>query len=120
MIDACDYIDWDERDFGDASESAAVNECDNCHRTCERLSHIPEWDFMACDDCMDECAAILEQEREDAARLENCEHSRILIEEHEDPDDECVRVFEEITCRDCGVELVERKGELVARKRRAA
>jgi hypothetical protein len=38
---------------------------------------------------------------------------RVRIEEHEDHNG---RHVEEIICRDCQEELVERKGELVARK----
>lgn len=109
-----DYIDWDEgREFpADASFSEAVLTCENCKAHVDRLTRVPEWDYMGCDDCMEEALAVIAREA--------CEHVNVRVEEHEDPNDECVRYFEEITCRDCGEDLVERKGELVARKRRAA
>lgn len=109
-MDIIDYIDWDEgRDFEDASRSFAVNECENCGQTCERLTRVPEFDYMGCDECMEEALAVIARE--------NCEHLRIRIEEGEDHNG---RHVEEIICRDCQEELIERKGELVARKRKAA
>ena len=109
-MNAIDYIDWDEREFPDASASVAVNECQNCGQTCETLHHVPEFGYLGCDDCMEEAMAIIARE--------NCEHLKITIEERDD--DRYRKTCEVITCRDCGQELVERKGELVARKRRAA
>jgi hypothetical protein len=62
-LDIMDYIDWDEgRDFGDATASAAVDPCENCGRTGERLTLIPEWEYMGCDDCMAEALAVLAAE----------------------------------------------------------
>jgi hypothetical protein len=105
-----DYIDWDEgRDFENASPAGAVGKCENCGTTGERLTRVPEFDYMGCDDCMEEALAVIARE--------NCEHLRIRIEEGEN---ENGRHVEEIICRDCQVELIERKGELVPRKRRAA
>jgi ribosomal protein S27E len=106
-----DYIDWDEgRDFEDASASVAVLKCENCGTTGERLTRVPEFDYMGCDECMEEALAIIARE--------NCEHLNVRSETFEDwnEDYDYVRHFEEITCRDCGEDLVEnRKGELVAR-----
>ena len=105
-----DYIDWDEgRDFGDASDSVAVLRCENCKAHADRLTRVPEFDYMGCDECMEEALAVIARE--------SCEHLRIRIEEGEDHNG---RHVEEIICRDCQEELIERKGELVARKRRAA
>ena len=113
-MDIIDYIDWDEgRDFADASASVAVTVCENCGQTCERLTRVPEFDYMGCDDCMEEALAVIAREA--------CEHVHVHVEEGEDVNDEYVTRFETNTCRDCGEDLVEnRKGELVARKRRAA
>jgi hypothetical protein len=70
---------------------------------------------MGCDDCMEEALAVIERR--------DCEHVNVRVETFEDVNEDyrSVRYFEEITCRDCGEDLVEnRKGELVARKRKAA
>ena len=108
-METIDYIDWDEgRDFA-AAPSAAVDRCENCGRSGERLTRVPEFDYMGCDDCMEEALAVIKRE--------NCEHLRVRVEEGEDHNG---RHVEEIICRDCQEELIERKGELVARKRRAA
>ena len=60
-----DYIDWDEgRDFpADASFSEAVLTCENCKAHADRLTRVPEWDYMGCDDCMEEALAVLEREQ---------------------------------------------------------
>jgi hypothetical protein len=105
-MEITDYIDWDEgRDFEDASASVAVLKCENCGQTGERLTRVPEFDYMGCDECMEEALAIIARE--------NCEHLRIRIEEGED---HLCRHVEAIYCRDCQEELIERKGELVPRK----
>lgn len=96
----------------DICYSSAVHVCENCGQACETLIDLPTWNFKACATCAEEAA------RED--ELANCEHLHIHVEEHDDVNDEYVRHFLEITCRDCGQELVERKGELVVRERRAA
>ena len=50
-----------------------------------------------------------------------CEHLHVRVEDFEDVNDEYVTRYEEITCRDCGRELVEnRQGDLEVRERRAA
>jgi hypothetical protein len=59
-----DYIDWDEgRDFADASSSEAVLTCENCKTHADRLTRVPEWDYMGCDDCMEEALAVIEREQ---------------------------------------------------------
>jgi hypothetical protein len=45
------------------AESSAVNECENCERACETLHHVPEFNFMGCDTCLDECMTIIAAER---------------------------------------------------------
>ena len=110
-----DYIDWDEgRDFKeDVTFSVAVLQCENCGQTCERVTHVPEFDYMGCDDCMEEALAVIAREA--------CEHEHVHVEHGEDVNDEYVTHYEAITCRDCGEDLVEnRNGELVACKRKAA
>jgi hypothetical protein len=63
MLDVTDYIDWDEgRDSEDASASYNVLECENCGQTAERLTLVPEWEYMGCDDCMEEALAQLARE----------------------------------------------------------
>jgi hypothetical protein len=62
-MELSDYIDWDEgRDSG-ASASAAVSQCENCGRTGERLTLVPEFDYMGCDDCMAEALAVIAREK---------------------------------------------------------
>ena len=63
-----DYIDWDEgRDFpADASFSEAVLTCENCKAHADRLTRVPEWDYMGCDDCMEEALAVIAREQEPA------------------------------------------------------
>jgi hypothetical protein len=59
-MEAIDYIDWDEgRDFA-APPSAAIDRCENCGRTGERLTRVPEFDYMGCDDCMEEALAVID------------------------------------------------------------
>jgi hypothetical protein len=61
-----DYIDWDEgRDFPEnASFSEAVLTCENCKTHADRLTRVPEFDYMGCDDCMEEALDILAREEE--------------------------------------------------------
>lgn len=68
-MNAVDYIDWDEREFPDASASVAVNECGNCGCTCETLHHVPEFDYMGCDDCLDEAMEIIASEKAQPKRV---------------------------------------------------
>ena len=43
----------------DALYSAAVHICQNCGQTADRLTLVPEFDYMGCDACMAEALAVL-------------------------------------------------------------
>jgi hypothetical protein len=60
-MDYNDYIDWDEGPE-DASISVAINICENCGKRCDELHHVPEFDYMGCEDCLDEAMRLLERE----------------------------------------------------------
>ena len=47
----------------DVTASFAVNECQNCGKACEELTHVSEFDYMGCDKCMAEAMAVIERER---------------------------------------------------------
>jgi hypothetical protein len=47
----------------DVTFSVAVSQCENCGRTGERLTHVPEFDYMGCDDCMEEALAVIAREQ---------------------------------------------------------
>ena len=36
-----------------------ANACQNCGKTCERLTFIPEFEYMGCDDCVAEALAVV-------------------------------------------------------------
>ena len=60
-MELMDYIDWDEgRDF--ASHAEAHGKCENCGQTGERLTLVPEFDYMGCDECMEEALAVIARE----------------------------------------------------------
>jgi hypothetical protein len=60
-MELTDYIDWDEgRD--EVAQSEAACECFNCGRQCGELHHVPEFDYMGCEDCLDEAMRLLERE----------------------------------------------------------
>jgi hypothetical protein len=42
----------------DAEETVAVLECENCRKACEKLHHVPEFDYMGCDACMEEATIL--------------------------------------------------------------
>lgn len=42
--------------------TVAVNVCENCGQSCERLIHVPEWDYLGCDTCYDEAMQIMADE----------------------------------------------------------
>jgi hypothetical protein len=68
-MELIDYIDADEgRDFEDASCSVAVLTCENCKTGCERLTRVPEFDYMGCDECMEEALAVIK--RRDCEQVE--------------------------------------------------
>jgi hypothetical protein len=51
--------DRDEDGFFDVSP-AAVDHCENCGRSGQRLTRVPEFDYMGCDDCMEEALAVID------------------------------------------------------------
>src|SRR5499426_2892340 len=60
-MELTDYIDADEgRD--DAAEPEAACECFNCGQGCDELHHVPEFDYMGCEDCLDEAMELLARE----------------------------------------------------------
>jgi hypothetical protein len=62
-METIDYIDWDEgREI-----AASVDRCENCGRGGERLTRVPEFDYMGCDDCMEEALAVIERKQAEAA-----------------------------------------------------
>jgi hypothetical protein len=59
-MELTDYIDGDEgRD--DVAQSEAAGECFNCGRRSGVLHHVPEFDYMGCEDCLDEAMRLLER-----------------------------------------------------------
>ena len=40
----------------------AVNVCENCRQTCDHLTRVPEFDYMACETCYDEAMEIIARE----------------------------------------------------------
>jgi hypothetical protein len=46
----------------DLQSRGAVNICENCQQTCERLNDVPEFRFRGCDRCYDEAMEIMEKE----------------------------------------------------------
>ena len=60
-MELTDYIDGDEgRD--EVAQSEAAGECFNCGRRAGELHHVPEFDYMGCEECLDEAMALLEAE----------------------------------------------------------
>ena len=55
--------DRDEDGYPDASHSEAINICQNCRKSAERLTRVPEWDYMGCDECMEEALAVIAREQ---------------------------------------------------------
>lgn len=86
-------------------------ECDNCGHFTNVHSFCHVCEMTICEGCDHTCVD-----------PEECEHLDVEVEEGCDVDevDGYVMYWEHITCRACNAELVERKGELVLRKRRAA
>ncbi len=61
-----DYIDYDEGyRFRGATENVAVLECLNCNRVVDRLTLVPEFDYMGCDDCMEDALAVIASEQQE-------------------------------------------------------
>lgn len=42
----------------------AANQCFNCGKGCDELHYVPEFDYMGCDDCLDEAMKVIEREGE--------------------------------------------------------
>jgi hypothetical protein len=59
--------DRDEDGFYDVP---AVHECENCGRSGQRLTLVPEFDYMGCDDCMEEALAVIERGAVQPAKYE--------------------------------------------------
>ncbi len=53
-----------------AEYSEAVNICQNCHQAVERLTLVPEFLYMGCDDCMEEALAVIAREALELPRRE--------------------------------------------------
>lgn len=47
----------EKRDFYE--KEVAVNTCENCGQTCDRLYPVPEFEYMGCETCRDEAEAIM-------------------------------------------------------------
>jgi hypothetical protein len=88
-----------EESYYTACAAAPANECQNCGNSVETLHRVPEFDYMGCDDCMEEALAVIARDA--------CEHENVHTETHEDVNDEYVTIFEEITCANCGAQLQE-------------
>ena len=59
-MELTDYIDADEGRI--EAEPEAAHECFNCGKACDELHHVPEFDYMGCEGCLDEVLALLEAE----------------------------------------------------------
>lgn len=46
-----------------ASHSEAVLTCQNCGQSAERLTLVPEFEYMGCDECMEEALAVIAREQ---------------------------------------------------------
>jgi hypothetical protein len=55
-----------------ATYSTAVHICQNCGETAERLTLVPEFEYVGCDDCMEEALKLIarEQVQPKPARME--------------------------------------------------
>ena len=56
----------------DVLYSAAVHICQNCGQTADRLTLVPEFEYLGCDDCMEE--ALKQVAREQAWKPVRIEH----------------------------------------------
>jgi hypothetical protein len=60
-------LDLDELEpmyYGDEAADMDEDGCGNCGKTGVALHHVPEFNFMGCDECMAECMAIIEADRQ--------------------------------------------------------
>ena len=89
-MELTDYIDAAEgRD--DLVEPEAAHECFNCGKACDELHHVPEFDYMGCEDCLNEAMELLAHEATNkelypaewqilaAARRRPCVHCKTKI-----------------------------------------
>src|SRR5215471_7893510 len=60
-MELTDYIDADEGRM-EAEPAEAAHECFNCGKACDELHHVPEFDYMGCEDCLDEAMELLARE----------------------------------------------------------
>lgn len=57
-------LDRNEDGSPDILASVAVHICENCRQSAQRLTLVPEFEYMGCDDCMEDAMAVLAKERE--------------------------------------------------------
>jgi len=55
-------IDRNEDGSPDYAEPFHGNTCQNCGRDVTRLTLVPEFEYMGCDDCMEEALAVIAKE----------------------------------------------------------
>src|SRR5215831_12662868 len=60
-MELTNYIDADEGRM-EAEPAEAAYECFNCGRACDELHHVPEFDYMGCQECLDEAMELLARE----------------------------------------------------------
>ena len=90
-------------------------ECSSCGNVTNVHLNCADCRGAACEDCSADGAHCA------ACAIEHCAHFNLRIVDGEDVSDDRVTRYEEITCRDCGAELVEDcKGELEVKKARRA
>lgn len=65
-------LDRNEDGSPDVLASAAVNICENCGQTADRLTLVPEFDYLGCDDCMEEAMTVLARERRELLQEVGC------------------------------------------------
>src|SRR5215813_1378620 len=61
-MELTDYIDPDEGRDDEIVTAEAAHECFNCGKACDELQHVPEFDYMGCEDCLDEAMELLARE----------------------------------------------------------
>jgi len=55
-------IDRNEDGSPDILDSVAILRCQNCGEVAERLTQIPEFDYLGCDPCVEEAMAVIARE----------------------------------------------------------
>src|SRR5690242_15044675 len=51
--------------WGEEPSPAVLNVCENCGQSCDRLTLVPEFEYMGCDQCMEEALAVIAREQLD-------------------------------------------------------